>query len=59
MPTIGWIDNIKVEMHYRGREHNPPHIHISSSDFSAVVDIESSIIIALDGKLYQKRVGRN
>ena len=35
MPTVGIINNIEIVIFFRGKEHNPPHVHAILGEFDA------------------------
>ncbi|WP_425463391.1 DUF4160 domain-containing protein [Methylobacterium terricola] len=43
VPTFKKFDSFRLEV--RSRDHNPPHFHILSSDFHALVDIRTLQVI--------------
>lgn len=45
MPTIAIIDGIAILMHYRTREHPPPHIHARYDNYNAKFSISDGELI--------------
>lgn len=45
MPTISRFYGITVRMHQIGKEHNPPHIHVTYNEMSATFRIEDGTIL--------------
>lgn len=41
MPTIAYIDGIRIEMRQKNKDHNPPHIHVFYGDFRASFEIKT------------------
>lgn len=44
MPTIVRLGNVKIAIY--ARDHNPPHFHVLSAEYAAVVSIETLEITA-------------
>ncbi len=54
MPEISRFFGIVIQMYFRGKEHNPPHIHAVYGDTKGAIEIKTSKVI--DGNLSQSTV---
>ena len=45
MPTISEFYGLSIYMYNNGREHNPPHFHVSYGEKECVIDIHSCSMI--------------
>lgn len=52
MPTISSFYGIIIVMYFRGKEHNPPHIHAITQDFDAPFSIDTGEL--MDGEFPAK-----
>lgn len=46
MPTIVGLGNVKIAIY--ARDHNPPHFHVLTADYAAIVSIDTLEITAAD-----------
>ncbi|MDQ1339626.1 MAG: hypothetical protein QG567_779 [Campylobacterota bacterium] len=53
MPTISMFYGIIIRMYCSPNEHNPPHIHVYYSEYTAILDLNSCELS--DGKLPNKQ----
>lgn len=48
MPVIARFYGLIIKMYLRGKEHNPPHIHVLYNEYNAVIDIQTQQVIEGD-----------
>ena len=41
MPEISRFYGLVIKMFFRGREHNPPHFHVTYGTFVGIVDLDT------------------
>jgi hypothetical protein len=56
MPEITRFDGMVIKMYLRGREHNPPHIHVLYKDYNGVIDLNTMMLD--EGDLPSNRLER-
>ncbi len=48
VPVITRFYGLIIKMYLRGKEHNPPHIHILYDDYNGVLDLRTMQLIEGD-----------
>lgn len=56
MPTISYFYGITIIMYPLGKEHNPPHIHAITPDYTASFSIKTGEV--LQGKDFPAKAGK-
>lgn len=52
MPAISRFYGLVVKMYFKGKEHNPPHIHVIYGEYMGAIDIKTTELI--EGDLPEK-----
>lgn len=48
MPVIARFYGLIIKMYLRGKEHNPPHIHVLYNEYNALIDIQTQQVLEGD-----------